>query len=583
MYDNAQTIILQLIKENVQTREHVMRVIRDCLRGNSTTQPDYAVLFDEYRRLLANNEIKKSETLEKLLSRAEIRSLSGVSVLTVLTKPYPCPGKCVYCPTESIMPKSYLSNEPAAQRALRNAFDPYMQIYNRITMMTRNGHDVQKVELIVKGGTWNAYRYDYQLWFIRRCFDACNDFAFGKEPRHEDDERMLSFDVDPATTFTNTSHMDVVDAPEAKTADAINQHITIEKEKLRTAQNTNETATCRIIGLTLETRPDWIRPTEVALMRELGATRLEVGLQHTDDEILSLIKRGHTLQQFEDGISLLRDAGFKVDFHTMPQLPGSDAQKDEAMYDLLWSKKTLRPDMIKIYPCSVVPLSELHDWHKEGRYKPYGEKDLFEMIVNVKAKIPRYVRISRLIRDIPSDSIVDGNKITNLREYLQVAMKKRGLKCECLRCREYGRQVKIHPKLKDIAPQLFVESYDASNGTEYFLSFEDEARNAVYAFLRLRLPSSQDEKLVSLLPEIKGAAFIRELHSYGHVVPIDADLSDEETAQHKGLGRKLMEAAENIAREKGFKKMLVISGVGVRGYYAMLGYTHDATYMGKTL
>lgn len=577
------TIIQQLIERNVQTAHDFGLVQRDVLRGHAHVQPDHAELLETYRTMVATQEIQPHKTIEKLLGRAEIRSLSGVSILTVLTKPYPCPGKCVYCPTESIMPKSYLSNEPAAARALRNAFDPYTQIWNRMEQLHRNGHEVQKVELIVKGGTWNAYRYDYQLWFIRRCFDACNEFKPGAQPIPEDDALTISVDVDPATTFTNTSHMDVTDAPIAKTAESISARIAIEEKKLKTAQDTNESTTCRIIGLTLETRPDWIRVEEVARLRTLGCTRVEVGLQQTDDAILKLIKRGHTLKQFEDGIKLLRDAGFKVDFHTMPQLPGSTPEKDDAMFNLLWSKPTLRPDMIKIYPCSVVPLSELHEWWKRGEFTPYDEKALFEMIIRAKTNVPKYCRISRLIRDIPSDSIEAGNKVTNLREYLQKEMERRGLQCVCLRCREYGRQIKIHPELATTEPQLFIEEYEASEGTELFLTFEDANRHAVYAFLRLRLSGShQNERLTTLMPEIKNAAFIRELHSYGHVTPISTT-GDETTAQHKGLGRRLVEAAESLAHERGYASMLVISGIGVRAYYASLGYTIVGTYMGKNL
>lgn len=577
-------IISQLIAKNVVTHDEVLRIKREILHSSGVEQPGNAKLIAAYREMIATKEIAPSKTLERLLQCAEIRSLSGISVLTVLTKPYPCPGKCVYCPTESIMPKSYLSNEPAAQRAFRNKFDPWMQIANRICMLEGNGHSVEKIELIVKGGTWNAYRYDYQLWFIRRCFEVCNTYAGGEMTAPPDDGRSVyQFShIDPTTTFTDESSLEVIDAPSANTIDEIRASIEIEKKLLEEAQKKNETARYRIIGLTLETRPDWIRAEEIVRMRELGCTRVEVGLQHTSDEILSLIKRGHTVAQFKRGVKLLRDAGFKVDFHTMPQLPGSSPEIDLKMYRELFSDSDLRPDMLKIYPCSVVPMSELYEWYQRGEFTPYPDAGLFEMLIMAKQLVPRYCRISRLIRDIPSDSITAGNKVTNLREYIQKEMSIRGVKCVCLRCREYGRQLKLHTELHTTEPQLFVEEYEASGGTEFFISFEDPLQLAVYAFIRMRIGGTQDAKLVSLMPELSGAAFIRELHTYGHIVPI-GEAAGETAAQHKGLGRRLMETAEKIARDRGAIKMLVISGVGVREYYGKLGYTHTGTYMGKCL
>ncbi len=576
----------QIIKELTMADLHdfrdVDKIKHSVLRAAKGKQPTKSELLKTYREMLDSGEVEKSAVIERLLQRGHIRSLSGVSVITVLTKPYACPGKCVYCPTESIMPKSYLSNEPAAQRALRNKFDPWLQISNRICMLEGNGHAVDKVEMIVKGGTWNAYRYDYQLWFIRRCYEACN--RYGTSDANLPDERadFKMKEIDPETTFTNVNSLEVIDAPNATTSDEIQKSIEIEKQKLAEAIKINEMAKYRIIGLTLETRPDWIRPEEVARMREMGCTRVEVGLQHTDDEVLKLIKRGHTVQQFKDGISLLRDAGFKVDLHTMPHLPGATPESDIKMYDILFDDPGLRPDMIKIYPCTVVPLSELQDWYDEGKFTPYPIEDLYRVLKEAKKRVPKYCRISRLIRDIPSDSITAGNKVTNLREMLQKDMEADGETCVCLRCREYGRSSKKYDDLLKEEPQLFIEKFIAGNGTEYFLSYEDPQRRCVFAFLRLRLPSSQDEKILELMPEIKDCAFVRELHTYGHLVKIDAEASDSDV-QHKGFGKKLMKEAENIATEKGFKTMAVISGVGVRQYYEKLGYHPGETYMLKNL
>ncbi len=582
MNSTNKAIITQLCATYPRDFNDVNKVKRAVLRAAGGTQPTKSDLLKAYREMLADGDIEQSDVIERLLQRGHIRSLSGVSVITVLTKPYACPGKCVYCPTESIMPKSYLSNEPAAQRALRNKFDPWLQISNRICMLEGNGHSVDKVEMIVKGGTWNAYRYDYQLWFIRRCYEACN--RYGTEDANLPDDRadFKMKEIDPETTFTNVSSLEVIDAPKATTAEDIQASIEIEKKRLAEAIKINETAKYRIIGLTLETRPDWIRPEEVARMREMGCTRLEVGLQHTDDEVLKLIKRGHTVQQFKDGISLLRDAGFKVDLHTMPHLPGATPESDIEMYDILFNDPGLRPDMIKIYPCTVVPLSELQDWFDEGKFVPYPLEELTRVLKEAKKRVPRYCRISRLIRDIPSDSITAGNKVTNLREMLQKDMEAEGQTCVCLRCREYGRSSKKYDDLLKEEPQLFIEEYEAGNGTEYFLSYEDPQRRCVFAFLRLRLPSSQDERVTTLMPEIKDCAFVRELHTYGHLVKIDAAARTSDV-QHKGFGKKLMAASEKIAKENGFKTMAVISGVGVREYYKKIGYHLGDTYMLKDL
>lgn len=582
MNPTNKAIISQLVDAEIHDFSDINKIKRKVLRAAGGTQPTKSELLKTYRAMLDAGEIERSKNIEAILQRGHIRSLSGVSVITVLTKPYACPGKCVYCPTESIMPKSYLSNEPAAQRAYRNKFDPWLQISNRLCMLEGNGHSADKIELIVKGGTWNAYRYDYQLWFIRRCYEICNSYGTDRMNLPDDRADFKMTEVDPSTTFTNVNSLEVIDAPYAQDAKAIQESIEIERALLKKAITENETAKYRIIGLTLETRPDWIRPEEILYMREMGCTRVELGLQHTDDAILDLIKRGHSVAQFKEGVRLLRDAGFKVDFHTMPHLPGATPEKDIAMYDQLFADPDLRPDMIKIYPCTVVPMSELQDWYDRGDFVPYSDDELFRVLKEAKRRVPYYCRISRLIRDIPSDSISAGNKVTNLREMLQKDMKADGDECVCLRCREFGRQIKLHPELKNIVPQLFVETYEAGTGTEYFLSFEDPDRKTVFAFCRLRLPSSQDERVVELLPEINNVAFIRELHTYGHIVKIDEDAQDGET-QHRGHGRKLMEESERIAREHGFETMAVISGVGVREYYKKLGYACGDTYMLKKL
>ncbi len=532
-----------ILRSRSKDREALARAKRRAAGRFGRPLPDNTVLRRRYERLVKEGRLAHSPVLEKLLVRREVRTLSGVAIITVLTKPFPCPGKCVYCPTEAIMPKSYLSNEPAAMRALLNKFDPYDQMTTRLRALSDNGHPTDKIELIVKGGTWSAYPWDYRQWFVKRAFDACNQFSKTGRKRKIPVSRSLAV-----------------------------------------SQRLNETAAHRIIGLTLETRPDWISPPEVVRLRTLGCTRIELGVQSTRDDLLALTKRGHDVAAVRKAGRLLRDAGFKVDYHLMPQLPGSSPETDYQDVKTLFDDSDFRPDMIKLYPCVVVPQAELYEWWKKGEYKPYPDERLIEMLIRVKSElIPPYCRISRLIRDIPSTSIAAGNAVTNLREVIQAKMRERGLRCRCLRCREIGHQPSdVSLQLSTVRPKLFDRIYEASGGREHFLSLESPDERVVFAFCRLRLPAkTAPSELCDLIPEISGAAFIRELHTYGHLVPIDA--RKKSASQHTGLGRTLMAEAERIAREAGYEKMAVISGIGVRGYYRKLGYRLKGTYMVKQL
>lgn len=540
----AERIITYIIEQRPTTKAEFDALRTKICGVIGIEQPPNRELLAAYRQLVKSKHIQSDAHIEQLLRKADVRSLSGIAVVTSLVKPYMCPGKCVYCPTEVRMPKSYIATEPAAARALRLNFSPYEQMARRIEMLEGNGHPTDKIEYIIKGGTWNAYPLHYQYWFILDSFRACNG--------------------DTPTILTDQSPLE-----ELQTA-------------LEEAQTKNETAEHRMIGLTLETRPDAIAPKTIYHMRRMGCTRVELGLQAPDDAILSLIKRGHTVQQFRDAMHLLRQAGFKVDLHFMPDLPGTTPEHDVEMYKSLFSDPGLKPDMVKIYPNTVIKSAELYQWYLDGRYKPYGEEGLFTALLQMKIATPRYCRISRLIRDIPETEIEAGNKITNLREALSAELKKRGQRCVCLRCREIGRQKQLMLNNSQTAPQLFIESYETTGGAEYFLSFEDLNRTSVYGFLRLRLPTNtSQEKLLELMPEIRDAAFIRELHVYGQLVSIGEH--DDAANQHKGLGRQLVDAAEKIARKNGYKKLAIISGVGVREYYKKLEFTLENTYMTKNL
>lgn len=525
--NTLEKIVKTLLREKSLSREKIASVKRKIAGAVKSASPLNAALLKVYQKLLKQGKIKRNQKLESLLRKREIRTLSGVAPIAVLTKPHPCPGHCAYCPTEKSVPKSYLSNEPAVMRAIACDYDPYRQVIARIKTLEANGHPTDKLELIVIGGTWSALPRSYQTWFIKRCFDGAN----GKKL--------------PSLTKT---------------------------------QKKNETAKHRIIGITLETRPDYITPEEVRRMRKLGCTRVELGVQSIYDDILQKNHRGHTVLETIRATKLLKDAGFKICYHLMPNLPGSTPTKDLKMFREIFQNPDFQPDMIKIYPCVVTRDSKIYKWWKQRKYKPYTDKQLINLLINIKKDIPPYVRINRLIRDIPSPSIEAGNKVSNLREIIIKKMNQRGLHCKCIRCREVGHYRCPTPIQLGVGHLLVTRKYKASGGTEYFLSFESPDKKILYAFVRLRIP---DLKTPAILPELKNAALIRELHTYGHLVPIDK--KSPGATQHLGLGKKLMAEAEKIAKKFDVKKMAVISGIGVREYYKKLGYHLQGTYMVKNL
>ncbi|TAN33476.1 tRNA uridine(34) 5-carboxymethylaminomethyl modification radical SAM/GNAT enzyme Elp3 [Patescibacteria group bacterium] len=544
MFSMIKKFLINLAKNPPRNDEELESAKRLFLRADKQLSPSQRGLSKKdllalYHKLLAKNKVKKSPALERLLTKRAVRTLSGVAIITVLTKPWACPGRCVYCPSEPGMPKSYLSDEPAAARAKMLKFDPYEQTRQRILALEANGHPTDKIELIIKGGSWSAYPLAYQHWFILRCFQAANGRIRNKKSG-------------------------------IKKIDAL-------KKTLAEEQRKNELSKHRIVGLTLETRPDFITEKTAAEMREVGCTRVEMGAQTTDDKILKLIKRGHDARQTKTATRLLKNHGFKVDYHLMPQLPGSTPAKDLKMMEEIFSDPDYRPDMLKIYPCTVIENSLLYDWLKKGRYKPYPDKQLIATLIKFKTRIPGYARVSRLIRDIPGHHVKAGNKMTNLRQVIQARMRAEGLKCRCLRCREIGHNEELGTKNKELRVKLFIDKYKASGGTEYFLSYEDVKRNVVYAFCRLRI----------LPPLYKGRvregyrAFIRELHTYGHLVGIGKN--EKKASQHTGLGKKLLAEAEKICAKNKVQKLAIIAGVGVRNYYRKLGYRLENTYMVKKL
>ena len=559
-------LILEIIKNKPKTEQELMSLKRVLAKKMVLEIVSNSKILKEYRQLLKMAKIKENLPLENLLKRRAIRTMSGIAPVAVLTKPWPCPGECAYCPHEKNVPTSYLSNEPAVMRAIRNKYNPYSQVYSRLEALENNGHKPEKIELIVIGGTWSYLPTKYKYWFIAECFRAANDYQL----------RIKNYElrINPLASLGQGKNTEKI------------------KKELLKQQNKNEKAKYKIIGITLETRPDYINEKELIEMRELGATRVEIGVQAVDDKILTKNKRGHGVKEIAEATKLLRDFGFKVTYHLMPGLPGSTAKKDLALFKKLFTDERFQPDQIKFYPTVVTKGSLLYKWWKKGLYKPYSDKVLQELIVECKKVVPKYVRIIRLIRDIPGESIVAGNLITNLRQVMQ----QRGVKCNCIRCRECGEK-----KISARDLKLNIEKYSAGGGTEYFISFDSKDGKNLYGFCRLRLPafchsergdsgaknlsgfSSRGARLLryarndNVFSFLNCSALVRELHVYGELVAIGG----KKKTQHAGLGKRLLAEAEKIAYKNGFKNIAIISGIGVRNYYRHLGYKLYKSYLIK--
>ena len=544
-----QEAILEIIKniKKIKTAEDLSQLKRQLSKKYGLAILLNSDILREYFLLLKQGKIDKQwqekyeDFFSSLLKKRAVRTLSGVAPVAVLTKPYPCPGECAYCPKKPDVPVSYLPNEPAVMRAIRLDYNPYLQVVFRLKALENNGHQPNKIELIVIGGTWSYLPPKYKYWYILNCFKAANDYQrIKKNINIEKSEKPVH--------------------PKEILRGAHSSQLKIEKikELLKVEQRKNETSLFNIVGLTLETRPDYLSTKELWEMRELGCTRVEIGVQAIDDQILKLNKRGHGVDEIAEASKKLKQFGFKVTYHFMPALPGSSPNKDIKMFSEIYSDERFQPDQIKFYPTTVVKDSLLYRWWKQGKYQPYTDQQLERVIVESKKIVPPYTRIIRLIRDIPGESIEAGNKITNLRQVI----KDRGIACRCIRCRE----AKEKPINKN-GLALNILKYKSSGGEEYFISFDSPDQKILYGFCRLRIDH------FSLI----APAIIRELHVYGQLVP----RGEEKKIQHSGLGKRLMIEAEKIVKKNKIKKIAVISGVGVRGYYRRLGYRLKDTYMIK--
>ena len=497
----------------------------------------------KYHKVIKNATILDYATSEEkkviiqILKRRKTRTLSGVSVIAIMTKPLPCPGTCIYCPGQDSQPgekvaQSYTGREPAAMRSIHNNYDPYLQVQSRIKDLEAIGHVVDKIELIIMGGTFLSTDPEYQTEFVKGALEG-----------------IIEQKVDSLE--------------EAK--------IIAEKSKRR------------VIGITIETRPDYCKEKDIDKMLNYGTTRVELGVQTIYDEIYNLVKRAHTTKDSIEAIRIAKDAGLKINAHIMPNLPGSNYSQDIELFNELFSNSNYRPDMLKIYPTLVINGTELYNWWKKGKYSPYSDKELIDLIAKVKASLPSYVRIQRIMRDIPANLIEAGCKNSNLRQLVHEKLGEIDETCKCIRCREYGirkRQEIIDEKSFDDI-KLYRLDYDASQGKEIFLSYENKKENYLVGYLRLRKPSEFAHR--SEINDGK-TLIVREIKVVGELVPKDLKPNSFSQLQHRGYGKLLMSNAEKISREEyNAKKIVVISGIGAKSYFYEMGYKPDGVYVSKII
>ena len=606
------SLVLELLKIKNLTPESLKDAQRSFSKKNGlATLPSKSEILQAYFQLLQAGKIEKNADFELLLRKRAIRSLSGIVPIQVLTKPFPCPSRCIFCPNDPEMPKSYIKSEPGAMRAFLNQFDPLKQVYNRLYSLQQTGHKTDKIEMIVLGGTWDFYPRDYKIDFIKQLYDACNTF-WALEIKN----LIGTADWKYAFEITNQDQIQL-------------------SSSLEEAIQINETAQHRIIGLTIETRPEFVTDQNCSDWRAMGVTRIEMGVQSTDDVVLDLNKRGHHLAEVEKALHKLRQYAFKFSIHIMPGLYGSTLEKDIQTFCDVYTNPYLKPDEIKFYPTSVIPQTELYELYQQGKYQPITTEEISEVIeTTFREIIPPYTRIKRLIRDIPATEISAGSNVTNLSQLMHEKLLKKYQKADAdFRSVFYRRlyadlqvftdeeeffekiigsrashlgdfQTYLLGKIPELSSfrhfvsldtrsrevrnkkektevlNLVVRAYESSVGQEYFISYEDEL-GYLYGFTRLLLPKLEERLDVAGLG--LETALIRELHVYGSLQSLKTQEESGQKVQHSGLGKQLLETAEKIAQKSDFSKLSVISGVGVREYYRKQGYELEGTYMVKVL
>ena len=476
---------------------------------------------------------EENAKLLNILRRKVVRTISGVTVVAVMTKPSPCPQEepCAYCPggPANGVPQSYTGHEPAALRGAQNNYSPYAQVRNRIEQLIAIGHKVDKVELIIMGGTFPSTPPEYQEDFVKQCLDAIAE--------------------------TKSSSLDE-------------------------AKKVAETSRVRNVGITVETRPDWAKEEQVAQMLSMGVTRVELGVQNIYDDIYKRVNRGHRVQDVIEATRIMKDAGLKVVYHLMPGLPNSSFERDIEGFRKIFTSPQFKPDMIKIYPCLVIKGTKVYDWWKKGEYSPYTTDEAAQLIAELKKFVPPWVRIMRVQRDIPASLIEAGVKLSNLRQIALEKLGAEGGKCRCIRCREVGHRW-LRDKVKPDQDKIEIHTIreEASGGLELFISAEDPVNDVLVGYVRLRVPSEKATR-PEIVPE--STAIVRELRVYGPLVPVGKHLAG--AWQHRGYGGILLSEAERVAIEDYSRtKVVVTSALGTKQYYRKFGYSYDGPYVSKNL
>ncbi len=545
----------------------------------------------KYKEIIKNPQIiafcndKNRKQIIKKLNIKPIRELSGVTVVALFSKPHSCPhGKCMYCPGGpnspfGDTPQSYTGEEPAAKRAIRNHFDPYLQIFNRLEHYIINGHNPDKIELIFMGGTFPSLEKEYRDEFVKNTYKAINDFGDSFIKTNKDGKKTINYEN--FNKFFETKEDFRAQNRQTKLHKKILKLKQKNQLKLQQEIKRNETAKIRCIGLTIETKPDWALKEHCNEMLRYGCTRFEVGVQTLNEDCLKKTNRGHTLNDTKKSFQTMKDMCFKINAHMMLGLPASTLEIDEKSLTDLFELPDYRPDMLKIYPCLVVLGTPLYNMWKKGMFEPINTKKASQIIARAYSKFPRYVRVMRVQRDIPTTLVNEGVQNSNLRQFVEKEMEKQKIQSKDIRAREIGlRQMQ---GIKTGKFQIKTQEYGSSSGKEFFIDIADE-NDTMIGFIRLRFPSKYN-----LRPEItKQTALIRELHIYGQTIPVGESNQKDETknnskSQHKGWGRKLLSKAEQIAKQNGYKKMAIISGIGVREYYRKFRYELEGAYMVKNL
>ena len=602
--ERLEQVLIALIKTPPQRDEDWRRILRKHPKpqGGFYGKP---ALIAGARKLVSLGRLDPlscHKVLQTSLRMKPTRTQSGVSTVTVLTKPYPCPGQCIFCPNDVRMPKSYLADEPGAQRAANNRFDPFAQTWNRLLALFNIGHPIEKIELIVLGGTWSSYSLAYRRYFIARVFEAANQFGEaidahltlgGSPPNPYDVEDLALIEINVSDEHkTNFSDVKKINAYNQVVSRALRSNHSGDLNDLSESADwtdvdhvhtLNIEARCRIVGLAVETRPDEINAQEIDHLRRLGATKIQLGVQSLNDDVLALNRRGHTVTQAREAASALRSAGFKLHFHWMANLFGSSPDEDYRDYLKLFTDGSMCPDELKLYPCSLIPDTPLMSHYESGDWRPYSRDELLELLCKVMPETPSYCRLTRVIRDIPSTDIHAGNQETNFREVAEQEMKSRGLKLKEIRSREVRNGV-----LSDLPPRLSCERFETSVSEEIFLSYLDAQNEYLLGFCRLSLPKqtlkySPQKKYLSedMINELEDSAIIREVHVYGQSLNIDE--GNQTAAQHRGFGRSLINTAIEIASEAGYQNLAVISAIGTRAYYKKLGFSLRKYYQHYSL